>query len=102
VLGGLLALKWKRWMWVHVPAVLWAALIELIGWVCPLTPLENWLRRKGGASGYDISFIERYLLPVIYPNSLTLGVRIALGSLVLAVNLGIYGWLWYRAVRRQA
>jgi len=37
VLGGLLVLRWKRCAWQHVPPVLWAALIEFGGWVCPLT-----------------------------------------------------------------
>ena len=47
-LGGVLAFKWRRVAWFHIPAALWATLIELVGWECPLTPLENWLRRKGG------------------------------------------------------
>jgi hypothetical protein len=39
-LGGLLALRW-RWMpWLHLPAVVWAVLVELTGWICPLTPVR--------------------------------------------------------------
>ena len=97
-LGGFLALKWRRVAWFHIPAALWGALIEFAGWGCPLTPLENWLRRQGGEAGYQTSFIERYLLPVIYPAPFTRNLHIALGFLVLGVNLAIYYMIW----RRQA
>ena len=90
-LGGLLVLKYPRSALLHLPALLWAVLISLAGWVCPLTPLENWLRERGGAVGYDTSFIEHYILPIIYPGELTRRVQIFLGLLVLIINLGIYG-----------
>ena len=97
-LGGFLVFKWRRVAWLHIPAALWAALIEFAGWECPLTPLENWLRRLGGEAGYQTSFIERYLLPVIYPAGFTRNLHTALGFLVLGVNLAIYWMIW----RRQA
>jgi hypothetical protein len=96
-LGGLLVFKWPRVAWFHIPAALWAALIEFAGWECPLTPLENWLRRLGGEAGYQTSFIERYLLPVIYPASFTRSLHVALGFLVLGVNLAIYWMVWRRS-----
>jgi hypothetical protein len=96
-MGGLLAFKWRRAAWFHIPAALWAALIEFTEWECPLTPLENWLRRMGGEAGYQTGFIEHYLLPVIYPAWLTRGLHIALGFLVLGVNIAIY----WRAFRRR-
>jgi hypothetical protein len=101
VAGGLLAL---RWPWVaarHVPAAVWGALIEFQGWVCPLTPLENSLRESAGQSGYEGGFIEHYLLPVLYPAGLTPGVQLVLGSLVIVVNLVVYGFLLRRRVARQ-
>ncbi len=101
VLGALLVLR-RRWVaWLHVPAAVWGALIELGGWVCPLTPLENHLRRLGGAAGYRGGFVEHYVLPILYPGGLTRGVQVALGVLVVAVNLGVYGWLWRRGVRAR-
>lgn len=99
VLGGLLVLRWPRVRWVHLPAALWGAWIEFAGWVCPLTPLENRLRAKGGESGYGGGFIEHYILPVLYPAGLDRPVQIALGLLVVAVNLLVYGWAWRRARR---
>jgi hypothetical protein len=102
VLGGFLVLRWRWWAWVHVPVVFWAALIEFAGWVCPLTPLENWLRAKGGGIGYPSSFIEHYILPLLYPTQLTRRLQITLGLLVLGINLGIYGWLLRRGAKHKA
>ena len=96
VLGGFLVWRWRQLAWLHVPAFCWATAIELWGWICPLTPLENWLRERGGKAGYDTGFIEHYLLPLIYPATLTREVQIVLGVLVLAINLSIYGWLLRR------
>ncbi|NOR05364.1 MAG: DUF2784 family protein [Deltaproteobacteria bacterium] len=99
VLGGFLVLRWKLCAWIHIPAVMWAALIEFCGWVCPLTPLENWLREKGGGSSYGSGFIEHYIIPVLYPASLTQNMQIILGVFVLGINLVIYGWILHRTMK---
>jgi hypothetical protein len=101
VLGGLLVLRWRRVAFVHVPAALWGAWIELAGWVCPLTPLEQSLRLKAGEQGYSGSFIEHYLLPLLYPSALTRNIQLLLGCLVLGLNLGIYGYLLYRSAENS-
>lgn len=99
--GGLLALRW-RWMpWLHLPALAWGATVEFTGWICPLTPLENALRQAGGAAGYAESFIERYLLPLIYPGALTRELQFVLGGLLLLINAAVYALVWYRRRRRQ-
>lgn len=90
VLGGLLVARWPRTAWLHVPAAVWGVLIEIGGWICPLTPLENWLRLRAGEQGYSGSFVEHYLLPVIYPDGLTRDVQLVLAGLVLAVNVTVY------------
>ena len=90
VLGGLLVLKRRRLVWIHLVAAAWAVLIELGNWVCPLTPLENYLRRRAGQGSYEETFVEHYLMPVIYPAGLTRPVQILLGLLVIGVNLVIY------------
>lgn len=97
--GGLLVLQWRRVRWLHLPAVAWGAGIEFGGWICPLTPLENWLRMQGGESGYSSDFLEHYVLSLLYPAGLTREVQIVLGAVVLAVNLAIYGWLWRCGLR---
>lgn len=100
VLGGLLALRWPWVAAAHLPAAVWGTLIELRGWICPLTPLEKSLRASAGQAGYEGGFIEHYLLPVLYPTGLTRGVQLVLGSLVIAVNLVVYGLVLRRRTAR--
>ncbi len=85
---------------LHLPAALWGAAIEFTGGICPLTPLENHLRRLGGGTGYTGDFVERYLLPMLYPAHLTVPLQQALGGVVVLVNLVAYALAW-RAWRRR-
>lgn len=98
--GALLALRWPRIPWVHVPVVIWAAYIEFSGGICPLTPLENDLRARAGLDYYSGDFVAQYLFPVLYPDGLTREAQFVIGGVVLALNLALYGWLWRR--RRPA
>jgi hypothetical protein len=100
-LGGLLVLRWPPLAYVHLPAALWGAWIEFSGRICPLTPLENSLRASAGETGYQGGFIEHYILPVLYPSALTRHVQLLLGCLVLALNLGIYGYLLRRSAENS-
>lgn len=88
--GGLIALKQPRSAWLHVPAAAWGALIEFAGWICPLTPLENWLRAQAGGSVYSSGFLEHYLMPIIYPGGLTEKRQMVLGGIVITLNLFVY------------
>ena len=99
--GGLLVLKWGKASILHIPCVLWAVLIEFRGWICPLTPLEHHFREAAGDTGYTGGFINHYLMPVIYPEGLTQGIQMALGIIVLAINLGVYGVVFFRRVGRE-
>lgn len=96
VLGGLLVIRWPRTAWVHLPAAVWGTLIEWRGWICPLTPLENWLRARAGGSGYEGGFIEHYLLPILYPRGLTRELQIGMAVGVVVVNAVVYGFAWWR------
>ena len=91
--GGLLALRWPKVAWIHLPTVVYGAAIEFVGWICPLTPLENELRSMAGRSGYEGGFIEHYLLPIIYPGGLTATVQIILGSVVVVLNVIVYAFV---------
>lgn len=98
--GAVLALRW-RWMpLLHLPAAAWAVFVAGAGRICPLTTWENDFRVRAGQSGYTDSFIEHYLLALIYPAGLTPAVQYALAAGVLAVNAALYGWLLVR--RRRA
>lgn len=101
VLGGLLTLRWPRAAWAHLPAAVWGAWVEFAGWICPLTPLEGWLRRRGGDTGYSGDFVEHYLMPVLYPAALTPEIQWVLGSLVLAINAVVYALVIRRAIARR-
>lgn len=94
--GGLLAL-WKRWIvYLHLPALIWGATVVAMGWICPLTPLENSLRRSAHETSYEGGFIEHYLTAAIYPQGLTRELQILLAVLLIVANAGIYAVLWRR------
>src|SRR5688572_14044390 len=96
VFGGLLAFRWPRVVYAHVPIALYGVIIELLGFVCPLTPLEVWLRRRGGEAGYEGGFIEHYLTAALYPTGLTREMQYVLAGLVFAINAVVYVLLWRR------
>jgi hypothetical protein len=100
VFGGTLVL-WRTWIaWIHLPAAAWAVMIEFGGWICPLTPLENALRVRGGISAYEDGFISHYLLHALYPTGLTRGIQWLLGGIALGANILIYSLVVHR--RRMA
>jgi hypothetical protein len=96
VFGGLIAIWWRKILFIHLPAAAWGVFVEFTGRVCPLTSLENTLRIKSGIAGYSESFVEHYLLRIIYPEDLTREIQYFLGALVVLVNVVIYLWLFYR------
>ncbi|MCC5887916.1 MAG: DUF2784 domain-containing protein [Gammaproteobacteria bacterium] len=100
--GGLLVLRWRWLVWLHLPAAGWAAMVVTAGWICPLTPMEQSLRALAGQEGYDGSFIEHYLVMLIYPPGLTRPVQILLGLLVVVVNIVIYVMVWRKRGRLLA
>lgn len=101
IFGGLLLRRWPGLAVAHLPAVCWAALVELCGWDCPLTPLETGWRQAAGQAGYAGSFVEHYLLPILYPAGLTRGIQIGLAVLVIVVNLAAYGGLCHPLWRKR-
>ena len=101
IFGGLLAFKNVKWAWLHIPAAAWAGLVELAGWICPLTPLENWLSFKAGARTYQDRFIAHYLFPLIYPSELTRDMQIVLGTAVVLISLLVYSLVLYKRIRNR-
>lgn len=100
VLGGFLLWRWPMLVFAHAPAAVWGVLIEFAGWICPLTPLENTLRARGGQAGYEGGFIEHYVIPVLYPDALSRETQWVLGVLALVVNAIAY-FLAYGHRRRS-
>lgn len=99
--GVLLVWRWPRLAWLHLPAVAWGAALEFAGWTCPLTPLENHLRRMAGEAGYPGGFIDYYLWPLLYPAGLTREWQWVLGIGVVALNAVLYGLLLRRRARTR-
>jgi hypothetical protein len=91
VLGGLGGLWKPKILWAHFPAFVWGVFVEFSGWICPLTPLENILRQKGGGIGYTGGFVEQMIMPLLYPEGLTRNSQIFFGVVVIIVNIIIYG-----------
>jgi hypothetical protein len=100
--GALLALRWPWVPWVHLPAVVWGAFIEISGGICPLTPLENRLREMAGGAGYERGFVEHYLVAVLYPDALSRDLQFTLAAMLVALNVVIYTAVWWRNRRRPA
>lgn len=98
--GGLLCLHRARWAWLHLPAMTWGIWIEWSGGICPLTPLENRFRHLASEPGYHESFIEHYLVPLIYPEQLNPSIQWILGAVLLLINLIIY-WQVLRAAGKR-
>jgi hypothetical protein len=96
-LGAFLVVRWPRLAWLHVPAALWGVYIELTGRICPLTPLENSLRARGGQAGYAGGFIEHYVSAWIYPEGLTRNIQVALAVVLVVLNAALY----WQAFRRR-
>jgi hypothetical protein len=101
IFGGFLLRRWPGLIYAHIPTAIWGVIIEFAGWICPLTPLENSLRMRGGGVGYRGDFVDHYLIPILYPHGLTRNIQGLLGALVLVINVVAYV-LYFRARRRAA
>src|ERR1043166_905713 len=99
-LGGLLALRYPKVLWLHLPALAWGIVGQWADWICPLAPLENHLRRLGGATGYQGGFIEHFVARILYPENLTIELRYLLGLLLIAVNVATYAYVISRSRHR--
>lgn len=99
-LGGLTLFRWPRLVWFHIPAALWGGIVEFTGAPCPLTPLENFLRRAGNAASYSGGFVDHYIVPIVYPPGLTRSIQLVLGGLILAVNITVY-WKFISRKRKR-
>lgn len=101
VVGAVGIMRWPKLAWLHVPAAAWGAWIEISGGICPLTTLENRFRLSAGEEGYATSFVEYYLLPVIYPGGLTRTVQLVLAAAVIIINVSLYTYVLRRARKRR-
>jgi hypothetical protein len=101
-LGAFLVIKWPRIVWIHIPFALWGIVVEYFNMLCPLTPLENYFRKMSGGNTYETDFIERYFVPLIYPETLTRNLQFVLGSIVIVLNFAIYGFILYKRIKKRS
>lgn len=99
--GGLLVLRRPKLLWLHLPALLWGVLVQWADWICPLTPLENSLRLRGGGDVYAGGFIERFVVHILYPDNLTLELRYLLALILIAVNVAVYAFVLAAQAKRK-
>ena len=97
VVFGALFVFYRRWIaWIHLPMVLWASVVNLMHWYCPLTPLEKYFRAAAGQEGYEGGFIAHYIVPLIYPQGMSYDLGVAIGVGVFVWNVLIYSLVVYR------
>lgn len=96
IFGGLLVLFRHWFAWIHIPAVLWAAVVNMTPWLCPLTPWENYFRKLAGEEGYSGGFVAHYIAPLIYPGHMSFDLILTLAIAVVVWNLLVYGFVIYK------
>ncbi len=99
--GGLLVLRWRKLAWIHLPAAIWGALIEIANWTCPLTTYENIFRTRAGIQGYGEGFVAHYIYELIYPAGLTRAVQLVIAMFVFAINTAVYSRVFPVRTRRS-
>jgi hypothetical protein len=101
VLGGIAVLFKRSFVWLHIPVVLWSSVINLAGWICPLTPLENYFRSQAGQSGYEGGFIQHYIEPLVYPGGMPRNFELIAGISILVWNGLVYAFILLYWKRRH-
>jgi hypothetical protein len=90
VVGGFLALRWRRTIWLHIAAVIWGIGIATNRVDCPLTWVERWARARAGMAPLPPDgFISHYITGVIYPVGWVVGVQLV-SFAVVALSWALY------------
>jgi len=94
IFGALLFFITTKIIFIHIPAFIWGSYIELTNSICPLTYLENWFLHKANLTTYSEGFIQNYLVPIVYPVSLTKDLQIYIGIALIVINIVIYVFIF--------
>ena len=94
IFGALLFFITTKIIFIHIPAFIWGSYIELTNSICPLTYLENWFLHKANLTTYSEGFIQNYLVPIVYPVSLTKDLQIYIGIALIVINIVIYAFIF--------
>ena len=88
VVGGFIAWRWRKTIWVHVGAAVWGILIIVTKVPCPLTALQNQFRENAGMHSMGTSFINIYVRGTLYPADHETIAQLAIALVVLASWIG--------------
>ena len=94
IFGSLFFFITTKIIFIHIPAFIWGSYIELTNSICPLTYLENWFLHKANLTTYSEGFIQNYLVPIVYPVSLTKDLQIYIGIALIVINIVIYAFIF--------
>jgi len=96
--GLLIGIKYGRLIWVHLGGLVFTLILNIGGWFCPLTYLENYLYSLYNPRlTYPGSFIGQSLQKLIYLDVDEAYLRIA-AVIWVAVNMGGYVLLFKRNI----
>jgi hypothetical protein len=102
VFGALLVIV-RRWMiFLHLPALAYGLLSELLNIKCPLALTESWLRDLSFESGFGVGFLEPFLIGLIYPPNWNQSFGNLMAVLLLTFNLIVYSLVFLRWRQHRA
>jgi len=90
VIGGFLAWKWPKLIWVHLGIVVWNLTIVILDFDCPFTGAEKYFRREGGEAVYEGGYINHYLDGTIWPEGQTPTAEKVGFALVIIAYIGYF------------
>jgi uncharacterized protein DUF2784 len=85
VVGGFLAWRWAKVIWVHLGIAAWNLTIVLLDFGCPVTATEKYFRRRGGEQPYAGGYIHHYLEGRLWPEGATpIAEKVGFGILIIS------------------
>jgi hypothetical protein len=96
-LGGFVAWRWPKTIFVHVFFAAWGVAINTLPIACPLTALEDYFRARQGLGPLPGGFNEYYIYDDLIPRAL---LPVVAGMAIAALIVSYVG-VWMRWRRSQ-
>jgi uncharacterized protein DUF2784 len=94
-LGGFLAWRWPKSIFVHIFFAAWGVAINVFPLACPLTVAENYFRHLQGLGDLPGGFNEYYIYDVLFPKEMLPAVAVVAVVLLIVSYVGAYV-MWRR------